>query len=176
MAKKLSKKHEIFVAEYLIDQNATRAYIAAGYSDKGAAQSGERLLRNADIKRAIAQKTSKRLEKLEITADRVLSEIGKVAFLDARKCFNLDSSVKQIPELDDDTAAAIAGFEFIELFEGNGEERHAFGILKKFKLADKLSALTLLARNLKLLTDKVEATGKDGGAIQFVVTRAGRKE
>jgi phage terminase small subunit len=32
MAKNLTKKQQIFVAEYLTDLNATRAAIAAGYS------------------------------------------------------------------------------------------------------------------------------------------------
>lgn len=163
---KLTPKQKLFVSEYLANGLiATKAYIAAGYAEKGAEVSASKLLRNPKVAAEIAKRQAKRLEKNEITADRVLAEISKMAFFDPRKCFNADSSAKQIPELDDDTAAAIAGFEFIELFEGTGDDKHAFGILKKFKLADKISALTLLARNLKLLTDKVEATGKDGAPL-----------
>ena len=49
MANELTRKQEVFVAEYAVDQNATRAYISAGYSQTGAAQSASRLLRNAKV-------------------------------------------------------------------------------------------------------------------------------
>ena len=51
----------------------------------------------------------------EITADRVLKEIARPAFLDIRKAFNADGSLKPIHDLDDDTAAAIAGLEVSEI-------------------------------------------------------------
>jgi phage terminase small subunit len=104
MAKKLTRKQELFVAEYLIDLNATRAAVRAGYSPKTAYSQGQRVLRNVEIHKAIQAAMDKRAEKLEITADRVLKEIAKLAFFDVRKLFNSDGSPKQICELDDDTA------------------------------------------------------------------------
>jgi phage terminase small subunit len=60
----------------------------------------------------------KRAAKLEITSDRVLQEIAKIAFMDPRKFFNSDGSAKQITELDDDTAMELAGMEVVELKGG----------------------------------------------------------
>lgn len=160
MAKNLNKKQQLFVAEYLIDKNATRAYIAAGYSKNGAAQSAERLLRNADIQAEIDRKFSKQLEKAGLTSERVLSAIAKVAFFDPRKFFNADGSAKQMSEIDEDTALALAGMEVVELFEGNGDQKHCYGLLKKFKLSDRLRALELAGRHLKLFTDKVDLSGQ----------------
>jgi phage terminase small subunit len=45
-SKKLTEKQKLFVAEYLVDLNATKAYIRAGYSAKGADVSAARLLVN----------------------------------------------------------------------------------------------------------------------------------
>jgi len=56
-----------------------------------------------------------------------------------------------------------------ELFEGSGDEKHAYGLLKKIKLADKGQNLERLGRHLKLFSDKLEVTGKDGGPIQHKV-------
>ena len=39
----LNDRQRLFVAEYLVDRNATRAYIRAGYSPDGARQSASRL-------------------------------------------------------------------------------------------------------------------------------------
>jgi phage terminase small subunit len=166
MANELSKRQELFVAEYLVDQNATRAYIAAGYSPTGAAQSASRLLRNTKVAEIVSSIRGKRLDELEITSERVLAALAAIAFHDPRKFFNADGSAKQVTELDDVTAQALAGLEVSELFEDVGDQKHVYGLTKKFKLADRLRALEMLGRHLKMFTDKVEHSGKDGGPIQ----------
>jgi phage terminase small subunit len=166
MADKLSIKEEKFCAEYVVDENGTRAAIAAGYAPNSAAVAASRLLKKANIQAQIAKLRDKSLAKLEISRERVLAEIAKIAFLDPRKFFNSDGSVKQPGEIDDDTAASLAGLEVCELFEGAGEQKHAYGLLKKIRIADKRSALELLGKHLKLFTDKVELSGKDGGPIE----------
>ena len=121
---------------------------------------------NPKVRAEIAKKTGKVFTKLEISAERVLEEIAKLAFFDPRKLFESDGSPKQLHELDDETAMAVAGFEFVELFEGTGDQKHAYGLLKKYKLTDKRASLELLGKYLKLFTDRTEITGKDGGPIQ----------
>lgn len=77
---KLTNKQAAFVREYLIDLNATQAAIRAGYSKKTAGVIGDENLKKPDIANAIRKATQKRAEKTEITAERVLTEIGKIAF------------------------------------------------------------------------------------------------
>lgn len=147
MATNLTKKQELFVAEYLVDLNATRAAIAAGYSSSGAAVTGHQLLRNTKISEIIREKTQKKLGYLEITADRVLQEVAKLAFLDPRKFYAEDGSLKRITELDDDTAAALAGINVTELFSDEGAP---IGVLKRVKFANKGANLERLMKYLKL--------------------------
>lgn len=156
MAKDLTKKQRVFVAEYLIDQNATRAAVAAGYSKKTAQEQGSRLLSNVMVAAEISKKLGKKLEKLEITADRVLGEIAKLAFLDPRKFYDASGNLKPIHELDDDTAACLAGLEVNEI---TGEEGAVVGYAKKIKFADKGINLERLGKHLKLFTDKVDLSG-----------------
>jgi len=68
----LTAKQERFVAEYLIDLNATQAAIRAGYSEKTATEQGSRLLTNVKVQEAIAAKAGKTAEKLDLSAERVL--------------------------------------------------------------------------------------------------------
>lgn len=166
MAKGLTARQARFVAEYCVSLNATSAAIKAGYSEKGADSWGAQLLSNPKVRAEIAKKTGKMFTKLDISAERVLEEIAKLAFFDPRKLFESDGSPKQLHELDDETAMAVAGFEFVELFEGTGDQKHAYGLLKKYKLTDKRASLELLGKYLKLFTDRTEITGKDGGPIQ----------
>ena len=77
---KLTPKQERFVQEYLIDLNATKAAIRAGYSAKTARELGHRQLTKVDISRAIEEAQAKRAEHAELTADAVIDELRKIAF------------------------------------------------------------------------------------------------
>ena len=145
-----------FIDEYLVDLNGTQAAIRAGYSPKGAEVASHRLLRDERVAAIVAERTEKRVAKLEITAERVLQETARLAFLDIRKAFDEDGNLKPMHELDDDTAAAIAGLDVFEEWQGRGQDREYLGRVKKLKLSDKKGALELLARHLGLLNDKLK--------------------
>ncbi|MTI56143.1 terminase small subunit [Geosporobacter ferrireducens] len=101
---KLTPKQKIFVDEYLVDLNATRAYKAAYPSCKkeetiNAAAS--RLLRNVKVKNYIDQRMKDREKRTEITQDMVLqrwwdianadpNEIVHVRRVCCRHCFGKD--------------------------------------------------------------------------------------
>lgn len=68
----LTDKQQRFVAEYLVDLNATQAAIRAGYAVKTANREGSRLLSNVDIAAAVAAKAANTSEKLDLSAERVL--------------------------------------------------------------------------------------------------------
>jgi phage terminase small subunit len=149
----MTPKQTRFVAEYLANGlNATQAAISAGYSEKTANEQGSRLLANVSVSAAIKVRTKEIMQRLEVTADLVVQEIAKMAFFDPRKLFNSDGSLKLISEIDDHSAASIAGLEVCELFDGTGDQKHAYGLLKKVKLADKSRNLEMLGRYFKLFT------------------------
>jgi len=151
----LLPKQSKFVAEYLICGNATQAAIHAGYSAKTAYSIGQENLKKPVIAALLAQKQvviakrqDERLEAMELTSARVLREIARIAFFDPRKMFHADGKPKAITELDDDTAAAIAGLEVLEEYAGSGQDRELVGHVKKYKIADKNSALDKAAKIL----------------------------
>ena len=119
----LTPKQERFVAEYLIDLNATQAAIRTGYSAKTAASQGARLLKQGGVARAVHTAQQARAVRTEITQDRVLQELARIAFFDIRRLYRADGSMKDPCELDADTAAALASIEVKEELErGGGEE------------------------------------------------------
>lgn len=150
-----------FIKEYLLEHNATRAAIAAGYSKKTAGSQGHRLLKNVEVQQSIAAAEEKANAKADVTIERVRQELARIGFADVRKLFKDDGSVMAIADLDDDTAAAVGGVDVNELFEGSGEERAQVGYIKKLKMWDKVKALELLGKNLKMFTDKVEISAGD---------------
>jgi phage terminase small subunit len=107
------------------------------------------------------------MDELDISAERVLATLAAIAFHDPRKFFNADGTAKAVTEVDDMTAMALAGMDVAEEFASDGEgKKSQVGYTKKFKLADRLRALEMLGRHLKMFTEKVEHTGKGGRPIQ----------
>ena len=159
---KLTEKQKRFIDEYLIDLNATRAYKSAYPSckkEETANVNASRLLRNAKVVEYKDKRMKDREQRTEITQDRVLKEYAKLAFFDPRKLFNSDGSPKDITDLDDETAAALAGLDVMEVYEGVGENREFTGYCKKYKLADKKGTLDSIARHLGMFTDKLDLSG-----------------
>ena len=175
MAKGLTRKQELFCAEYAIDGNGTRAAISAGYSAKSADSWSAQLLRLPKVQEEIQRRGKKLTTKLEISAEKVLSELAKLAFFDIRKLYDEQGNLKPITSLDDETAAAVAGLEVEEAFEhfGKGQAKPK-GLLKKVKIADRGLNLERLGRHLKLFTDKVEITNLDELAERIAKARGRR--
>ncbi|MDN7179079.1 terminase small subunit [Caballeronia sp. SEWSISQ10-4 2] len=157
--KKLTARQAEFVKQYLIDLNQSEAARRAGYSDARANVAGAELMAMPHVQKAIQEGMRERNARVQITQDRVLQEVARLAFFDIRKLMNDDGSAKPINELDDDTAAAIAGLDLLEEFAGSGEERVQIGWTKKFKITDKKGSLELLMRHMGMLNDKLKLQG-----------------
>ncbi len=81
----LTDKQLRFVDEYLIDLNATQAAVRAGYSAGTAGAIGHENLKKPEIVAAIADARLALQQRTHITADRVVMELGLIAFADARE-------------------------------------------------------------------------------------------
>lgn len=153
-----------FCDEYLIDLNATRAYKVA-YSrckkDETANVNGSKLLRNAKVQEYISEKMKEREKRTEITQDMVIKELAKIAFLDIRKLYTENGQLKNIADMDSETAGAISSLETLEEYEGYGDDREKIGDTQKVKLLDKTKALELLGRHLGIFNDKIDVNVKE---------------
>lgn len=86
----LTVKQERFVEEYLVDLNATQAAIRAGYSSKTAEQMGYQLLQKTSVQKALREAIDKRSKRTGITQEKVIEEIGKIAFAKAHDYSDAD--------------------------------------------------------------------------------------
>lgn len=74
----LTDKQLKFVDEYMVDMNATQAYLRAGYrcTEEAARVSASKLLTNPNIVAEIATRQEKIQEKTELTVEWVLNELA----------------------------------------------------------------------------------------------------
>lgn len=78
--RRLTNRQQAFCREYIVDLNATQAAIRAGYSERTARSQGQRLLTNVDIEECLQELITERSERVQITADAVLTGISSIAF------------------------------------------------------------------------------------------------
>lgn len=171
----LPRKQARFVAEYLIDLNATQAAIRAGYSARNADKIGSQLLGKTRVAEAVTTAQSKRLAKLDISAERVLAELARIGFSDVRSWFDMDGRLKPLNELGDDAARMIASVEVLREKTrkvGNGNGYTVEEAVIKVRAWDKVRALELLAKNLGLLKDRLQVEGMP--ALQIIRDDSGR--
>lgn len=107
---------------------------------------------------AIMRVKRERLRALEVTAEKIISELASVAFLDVKELYNPDGSFKPLDSIPEDARRAITGIEETE----NGV---------KVKTADKLRALELLGRNKKMFTEKIEVEASESFADLIIQAR-----
>lgn len=153
----LNPKQQRFVAEYLVNLNATQAAIKAGYSAKTAESQGSRLLSNAKVAALVAEGQAKRLDKAELTAVRVLEELRRLAFSDLRRLFDEQGNLRQIHELSAEDAACLASIEVVRENAQPGDGH--MDNIHKIKVYDKTKALDMLAKHFGLLVERVEHSG-----------------
>ena len=164
--KEISDRQKRFCREYLIDYNGTQAAIRAGYKENSARQHASRMLSNDDIRAFIMGLQDKQTRRLDVSADRVIMELSHVAFSDPADFFNQSGGLLPVHLIPESARKSLAGVDVYEEFDGVGDHRHQVGETKKIKRWDKVRALEILGKHLKLWTERHEVTGPKGGPIQ----------
>ena len=78
--RELTPRQRRFCEEYLVDLNASAAARRAGYSIDSAYSIGQENLKKPEIAAEIQRQMEARSKRTEITADQVVTELGKIAF------------------------------------------------------------------------------------------------
>lgn len=155
----LSERERRFVDAYMgrAAGNATKAAEIAGYKPANARQQASRLLTKANIKAAVEERRHAREEQADIDAVRVVKELARIGLSDVRDLFTEDGRLRDIHELSEDAARAVAAVEVVRRrTEGKGVEEY----LHKVKLWDKNSALEKIAKHLGMFVETVQHKGE----------------
>ena len=110
----LNDRQQRFVTEYVVDLNATRAYLRAGYkskTDQAAASEASRLVRTPKVAAAIQERMRRNLTAADLTPERIMRELARIGLHDIRKLYDENGDLKPVKDLGDDEAAAISSIE-----------------------------------------------------------------
>lgn len=165
----LNPQEEIFVAEYLTVFSTAKAARAAGYDKKTATQHAHSWLRldgpKQHVARAIRTAVQQRLNRLNITADAVISELGRLGFSNMGNFFSVTKDgtpVFDLENLTENETAAIKSLTIEEFKDGKGDSAREVRRVK-LELHDKKGPLLALAKHLGVLdAGGGEGAGDDG--------------
>lgn len=180
---KLTPKQQIFVDEYLVDFNATRAYKVAYKSckkDETARVNGSKLLTNTNIQNYIDERIQDRKERIEVTQDMVIEELRKIAFANGsdyskvveKECKRpvYDESGKEIGE----EPYSYKTVELILTDDLPDDKKAAISNIKETKFGvsvetyDKVKALELLGKHLGIFKDKLEISAPVNETVEKI--------
>ena len=163
----LNPRQRAFVAEYLVDLNATQAYIRAGYSPLTAQPASAELLSNPIIAAAVERGKAERLSRVNMTADTVLYEMSALALGRVNHfVIDDDGQVTLAEGAPQNAMAAIKSIKRKTTVKPNGDRIYDV----ELQLWDKPGSLKLMGKhaNVAACFDKVEVTGKDGGPLEVI--------
>lgn len=155
----LTPKQARFVAEYMVDLNATQAAIRAGYSEKTAHTIGHENLSKPEIAAALAERQEALAEKVGVTTEMVVEELVALAFYDPADLASLTdeqgnavqiTGPLDIPKLPKHIRKAIVGWAWDKA--GNFT----------LKFAPKTATLQLLGQHLGMFKQELEVTVREG--------------
>ena len=155
--RKLTDRQRLFAREYLVDLNATRAAIRAGYSRRSASQRGWALRRHPGIAARIDAALEDRARLDGITPERVLYELALMGFYNIRDylveggeggagAVGADGAIWVDPARL--TRAQAAAITELQIVSGPGAGPMAGKV--RINLADKSRNLELIGRHLGL--------------------------
>jgi len=166
----LSLEEQLFVKAYCLCFNATEAYLAVKPEVKraSAGMTGMIWLRKPEVRNAIDKIVEERKQSLELDARLLLHELLCVANSKITDLLN-DQGEIDLSRLKDAPEHVKRAVEMVE----NTYSAKTGDSKVKVKMHDKLKAIELLGKHLKIWTEKLELTGKDGEKLSFIVSFEG---
>jgi phage terminase small subunit len=152
---------ETYAQVYAATRNGPLALVKAGYP---AGRKHDQLTRRVDISTRVQEIWQAQFEEANITPERVMRELERIAFQDIRPIFDTEGNLKPIHQLDDDVAATIASVDVEVRWEGKGDDAVPV-TTKKVRRVDKMPALSILARHFKIVGDDNEGVNALASAL-----------
>lgn len=157
----LTTKQEKFCQEYMIDLNATQAAMRAGYCARTVNKTGPANLVKVGVQAEIQRLISKRSERTEITADKVVLELAKLAFSNIEDYLTVDEDGEtRLKNFDDIERNVLAAVESIKISTMKNKDKSREYTTTQFKLCSKLNALEQLGKHLGIYKKDNEQKGQ----------------
>jgi phage terminase small subunit len=160
----LNVRQAAFVASYLRNGgNATQAAISAGYSPRTAKVQGSALLSHPDVARELERARAAAAERIEASAERIVLELARLAFLDPAGMFDEAGELLPIHRMPADVRRCISSIDVEERTDALGRAVRT----RKVRIHSKADALRLLAQIRGMLVERVQHEGPQAVTVSI---------
>lgn len=163
----LTAQQQLFIAELVASESFSVCDAARKAGYKNPSVSGSKLLGNKVIARAVGKALKERISRTEITADKVLGELAKIAFYDPREMFNEDGSLKNVVDLPDGIAHCLSSVKVRTIPTKEGDPI----VNVEVNLCSKLGALELIAKHLGMLDERLKVESDIGPNAKNLISQ-----
>lgn len=172
----LTPQREAFAAALAQGMTQAAAYRIAypkslKWKDASVWDTASKLAANPEVHQRVTDLVQKAASANEVTVERVLKELARLAFFDVAKLVGEDGRPLPISQIDEDTRRAVVGLDVATV----GNAQQGMGEVLKLKMADKGANLERLGRHLKMFVDKVELSGSVALADAITAARSRAK-
>lgn len=181
----LNDQQQLFCREYIVDFNGTQAAIRAGYSPKTAAATASRLLNNVNTQAFLNTLRSEREKRTNITADRVVEQLAKIAFMDVKSIIDwgqeervVDHKITRDKEGNETKEPIKEFFDFVRLLPKDQVDGTLIQNVKMTKygmaieMPDRMRAFEMLAKHLGVYDERQQTTVDVGAYVKALYDRA----
>ena len=146
---KPTAKQKLFIAEYMVDRNATQAAIRAGYAPKYADRQGYQLLGINGVKALIDDQLEKQIKKAELTAAKVDEVLAGMILTNNSDLYTEGPDGTMVPKsadnLTDRQKMSVQEITLMTGADGSGYQR--------IKQYDKLKAIDIYSKRAGAYSD-----------------------
>lgn len=181
----LNDKQAAFCQEYIIDFNATQSAIRAGYSKKTAGAMAGRLLGLVKIQERIKEVTKQREQRTNVTADRVVQQLARIAFMDVKDIVDWGTEERKylirVEKKDDGEEIEHYRTEHVEYIRPKDPDEVDGTLIQTIKMGkygfeigipDRMRAFEMLAKHLGVFDDRPQTTVSIEGYVNALYSRA----
>ena len=172
----LTPQREAFAAALATGITQAAAYRQAfprslNWKDETVWRKASLMAANGEVRARVEELSKKAASANDVTVERVVRELARLAFFDIAKLVGEDGRPLAIHQIDEDTRRAVVGLDVATV----GNDQQGVGEVLKIKLADKRASLETLGRHLKMFVDKVELSGSVALADAITAARGRAK-
>jgi phage terminase small subunit len=111
----VTPKQEAFIAEYMVDKNATQAAIRAGYKEKAAYAVGAENLKKPQIASEIERRLKIATDKAGLSVELVLASLARELSFDPAQLYDERGNLKSIHDIPVETRKCLVGMETAQM-------------------------------------------------------------
>lgn len=159
--KKIKATWLVFAKHYSLTWNATESYHKAYPKTKleSCRKLGHILTTNVDILHLVNEQCNKRMKRLDIHQDHIVSETAKLAFSDIKNYLDKDGNI-DFSKVPDEVSSAIKSYKETTIDVKTEGKAKTTKTTREITLHDKIKPIELLGKQLALYVDKKEVEHK----------------